>query len=60
MNFFWGVVTTAVYSTCGISVFVFLAAAVLSMPKQFMLILVGVLAENSGECDFSDCWRCPW
>jgi hypothetical protein len=37
------------YSTCGLSFFVFLAAAVLSLPKQFALIAIGVLMHQQDE-----------
>ncbi|EIN03919.1 hypothetical protein PUNSTDRAFT_108731 [Punctularia strigosozonata HHB-11173 SS5] len=44
-----GHLTTALYSTCGLGFWIFLAAAVLSLPKQFVLIAVGVLSEDAGE-----------
>ncbi|EIN03924.1 hypothetical protein PUNSTDRAFT_77185, partial [Punctularia strigosozonata HHB-11173 SS5] len=42
-----GHVTTALYSTCGLGFWIFLAAAVLSLPKQLALIAIGMLAEES-------------
>ncbi|EIN03918.1 hypothetical protein PUNSTDRAFT_138961 [Punctularia strigosozonata HHB-11173 SS5] len=44
-----GHLTTAVYSTCGMSIGVFCAAAILSLPKQFLFIFVGVLVQNSDK-----------
>ncbi|KAI5117038.1 hypothetical protein M0805_004745 [Coniferiporia weirii] len=40
--------TTAVFSTCGMSVFVFAIAAFLSLPKQFVTVYIGVIIEASG------------
>jgi hypothetical protein len=42
-------VTTAVYSTCGLGVGIFCIAALLSLPKQFMLIYIGVLVEQTDK-----------
>ncbi|KAJ3510802.1 hypothetical protein NLJ89_g4469 [Agrocybe chaxingu] len=39
--------TTAVFSTCGMSIFVFSIAAILSMPKQFITVYLGVILEQS-------------
>jgi uncharacterized membrane protein YdjX (TVP38/TMEM64 family) len=39
--------TTAVFSTCGMNIFVFSIAAVLSMPKQFITVYLGVILEQS-------------
>ncbi|KAJ7484099.1 hypothetical protein B0H11DRAFT_2020155 [Mycena galericulata] len=40
--------TTAVFSTCGMAYWVFLTAAVLSLPKQLVIVYVGVaLSTNS-------------
>jgi len=39
--------TTAVFSTCGMSIFVFSLAAILSMPKQFVAVYLGVILEQS-------------
>ncbi|KAK6343833.1 Tlg2-vesicle protein [Orbilia brochopaga] len=43
--------TTAVFSTCGISVWVFLIATFLSLPKQAVIVYVGVIVNdpNSGK-----------
>ncbi|KAG6907510.1 hypothetical protein DXG01_008654 [Tephrocybe rancida] len=45
--------TTAVFSTCGMGIFVFTLAAILSMPKQFITVYLGVILEQSatGEKD---------
>jgi hypothetical protein len=40
-------VTTAVFSTCGMNVFVFSIAAILSLPKQFITVYLGVILEQS-------------
>ncbi|KAF9560438.1 hypothetical protein CPC08DRAFT_690092 [Agrocybe pediades] len=40
--------TTAVFSTCGMGIIVFSIAAILSMPKQFITVYLGVILENSG------------
>ena len=49
-------VTTAVFSTCGMNIFVFSIAAILSMPKQLITVYLGVILKqsNTGEfiCDF--------
>ncbi|EIW77961.1 hypothetical protein CONPUDRAFT_109263 [Coniophora puteana RWD-64-598 SS2] len=37
--------TTAVFSTVGMSVWIFLMAAILSLPKQFVTVLIGTLME---------------
>ena len=42
-------VTTAIFSTCGMNIFVFSIAAILSMPKQFVTVYLGVLLEQSAE-----------
>ncbi|RDB21755.1 Golgi apparatus membrane protein TVP38 [Hypsizygus marmoreus] len=39
--------TTAVFSTCGMGIFVFSLAAILSMPKQFITVYLGVILEQS-------------
>jgi uncharacterized membrane protein YdjX (TVP38/TMEM64 family) len=33
--------TTAVFATCGMGIFVFTLAAILSMPKQFITVYLG-------------------
>lgn len=40
--------STAVFSTCGMSVWVFALAAFLSLPKQFINVYIGVILEESG------------
>ncbi|KZT28754.1 hypothetical protein NEOLEDRAFT_1057860 [Neolentinus lepideus HHB14362 ss-1] len=46
-----GHLTTALFSTCGIGFFTFTLAAILSLPKQFVTVYMGVLLEKtqSGE-----------
>ena len=41
-------VTTAIFSTCGMSIFVFSLAAILSMPKHFITVFIGVMIEQAG------------
>ncbi|KAI0288963.1 snare associated Golgi protein-domain-containing protein [Russula brevipes] len=41
--------TTAVFSTCGMSVWTFSLAAFLSLPKQFATVYIGVIIEGSGK-----------
>ncbi|KAE9399671.1 hypothetical protein BT96DRAFT_801982, partial [Gymnopus androsaceus JB14] len=42
--------TTAIFSTCGMNIFVFSIAAILSSPKQFITVYLGViLGEASGQ-----------
>ncbi|KAH9922920.1 uncharacterized protein B0H18DRAFT_1016162 [Fomitopsis serialis] len=41
------VLTTAVFSTCGMSVWTFIIAAILSLPKQFITVYLGVALEQS-------------
>ena len=41
------IVTTAVFSTCGMNIWVFMAAAFLSLPKQFITVYLGVALEDS-------------
>ncbi|KAK0414399.1 hypothetical protein EV421DRAFT_1728635, partial [Armillaria borealis] len=45
--------TTAVFSTCGMGIIVFCIAAILSLPKQFITVYLGVILEQSatGETD---------
>lgn len=40
-------VTTAVFSTCGMDVWTFSLAAILSLPKQFLTVYLGVALEQS-------------
>lgn len=49
MNFDCGgcAVTTAVFSTCGMSVWTFSIAAILSLPKQFITVYLGYALELS-------------
>jgi len=46
-------VTTAVFSTCGMGIVVFSLAALLSLPKQFITVYLGVALEQAtnGESD---------
>jgi len=41
--------TTAVFSTCGMGFWTFLVAAVLSLPKQFISVYLGVALEESNN-----------
>ncbi|KAG8834036.1 Tlg2-vesicle protein [Serendipita sp. 399] len=41
--------TTAVFSTCGMGIFVFTLAAILSLPKQFITVYLGVILEQSND-----------
>ncbi|PIL26646.1 hypothetical protein GSI_11271 [Ganoderma sinense ZZ0214-1] len=41
--------TTAVFSTCGMSVITFSIAAILSLPKQFITVYLGVALEQSED-----------
>ncbi|KZT40246.1 hypothetical protein SISSUDRAFT_956423, partial [Sistotremastrum suecicum HHB10207 ss-3] len=41
--------TTAVFATAGMNIFVFLVAAILSSPKQFATVYVGVILEESAS-----------
>lgn len=41
-------VTTAVFSTCGMAIYIFAAAAFFSLPKQFVTVYIGVVLEASG------------
>ncbi|PBK63620.1 hypothetical protein ARMSODRAFT_529528 [Armillaria solidipes] len=45
--------TTALFSTCGMGIIVFCIAAILSLPKQFVTVYLGVILEQSatGETD---------
>ncbi|GJJ13613.1 hypothetical protein Clacol_007869 [Clathrus columnatus] len=40
--------STAVFSTCGMSVWIFALAAFFSLPKQFITVYIGVILEESG------------
>ncbi|CAL1715905.1 unnamed protein product [Somion occarium] len=48
--------TTAVFSTCGMDVWTFSLAAILSLPKQFLTVYLGVALEQSetGETSKTD------
>lgn len=51
-------VTTAVFSTCGMGVITFSIAAILSLPKQFITVYLGVALEQSEDgtpCPLSAC-----
>ncbi|KZO96605.1 hypothetical protein CALVIDRAFT_498406 [Calocera viscosa TUFC12733] len=41
--------TTAVFATCGMSIWVFCLAAALSLPKQFVTVYLGYILEQSGQ-----------
>ncbi|KAG8834932.1 Tlg2-vesicle protein [Serendipita sp. 400] len=41
--------TTAVFSTCGMGIVVFTLAAILSLPKQFITVYLGVILEQSND-----------
>ncbi|KZT51734.1 hypothetical protein CALCODRAFT_503146 [Calocera cornea HHB12733] len=41
--------TTAVFATCGMSIWVFCLAAALSLPKQFVTVYLGYILQQSGE-----------
>ncbi|SNX81584.1 uncharacterized protein MEPE_00289 [Melanopsichium pennsylvanicum] len=40
--------TTAVFATVGMNIFVFIFAAVLALPKQLLIVYLGVAIKNSG------------
>ena len=46
-------VTTAIFATCQVGFLTFLAAAILSLPKQFALVYVGVAYDESGSGEAS-------
>jgi uncharacterized membrane protein YdjX (TVP38/TMEM64 family) len=39
--------TTAIFAVCGMNIFIFMLAAALSMPKQFITVYIGTLLESS-------------
>ncbi|KII84780.1 hypothetical protein PLICRDRAFT_146272 [Plicaturopsis crispa FD-325 SS-3] len=41
--------TTAIFSTCGMGIFTFTIAAILSSPKQFITVYLGVILEQSKD-----------
>ncbi|THH02976.1 hypothetical protein EW145_g6636 [Phellinidium pouzarii] len=43
--------TTAIFSTCGIRILSFTLAAALSLPKQLVLVYLGVVFEDSGSAE---------
>ncbi|KAA1467254.1 hypothetical protein DENSPDRAFT_832262 [Dentipellis sp. KUC8613] len=43
--------TTAIFSTCGIGVITFSIAAILSLPKQFVTVYLGVLIDGTGSSE---------
>ncbi|KAI0259111.1 snare associated Golgi protein-domain-containing protein [Gloeopeniophorella convolvens] len=43
--------TTAVFATCGMSVWTFSLAAFLTLPKQFVTVYIGVILETSGKSE---------
>ncbi|KAI6012236.1 snare associated Golgi protein-domain-containing protein [Pisolithus marmoratus] len=48
--------TTAIFAVCGMNILVFIAAAILSMPKQFITVYIGTLleADASGSTSTRD------
>jgi uncharacterized membrane protein YdjX (TVP38/TMEM64 family) len=51
---FLSLVTTAVFATCGMNIFVFIIACIISLPKQFITVYLGViLKESEDPCTFS-------
>lgn len=51
--YFHTLVTTAVFSVCGMNILVFIAAAVLSLPKQFITVYIGVVLEDESTGELS-------
>jgi uncharacterized membrane protein YdjX (TVP38/TMEM64 family) len=47
------IVTTAVFSTCGMNIWTFSVAAFLSLPKQFLTVYLGVALEQSEDGELS-------
>ncbi|KAG9083044.1 Tlg2-vesicle protein [Ceratobasidium sp. 370] len=43
------IVTTAVFSTCGMNIWIFTLAAFCSLPKQFITVYLGVILEQSAD-----------
>ncbi|EJD36440.1 hypothetical protein AURDEDRAFT_74204 [Auricularia subglabra TFB-10046 SS5] len=43
--------TTAIFATCGMGIWVFTLAAILSLPKQFITVYAGVMLEQSEDKD---------
>ena len=41
--------TTAVFATCGMNIWIFVLAAILSMPKQLSVVYLGYVIEQSGD-----------
>ncbi|KAI0327055.1 hypothetical protein GY45DRAFT_1373459 [Cubamyces sp. BRFM 1775] len=41
--------TTAVFATCGMNIFIFLAAAILSLPKQLVTVYLGVAQSGTED-----------
>ncbi|KAG6372607.1 hypothetical protein JVT61DRAFT_7353 [Boletus reticuloceps] len=41
--------TTAIFAVCGMNIFVFILAALLSMPKQFITVYIGTLLESTAN-----------
>ncbi|KAG2072554.1 hypothetical protein BDR04DRAFT_937388, partial [Suillus decipiens] len=41
-----GHLTTAIFSVCGMGIFTFMLAALLSLPKQFITVYIGVMLES--------------
>ena len=47
-------VTTAVFATCGMSIWTFMLAAFLTLPKQFITVYLGVALEDSKNGQLAD------
>ncbi|KAK8858887.1 hypothetical protein IAR55_003118 [Kwoniella newhampshirensis] len=41
--------TTAVFATCGMNIWIFMIACILTMPKQLIVVYLGVLFENKDK-----------
>jgi len=44
--------TTALFSACGMSIWTFSIAAILSSPKQFLTVYLGVLLDGTDPCSY--------
>ncbi|KAI0327058.1 hypothetical protein GY45DRAFT_1226211, partial [Cubamyces sp. BRFM 1775] len=49
LSFIPGHFLTAIFSTCGMNVWVFLVAAILSLPKQLATVYIGAAQSNDGN-----------
>jgi len=48
-SFVPGHFTTAIFAVCGMNIFIFILAAILSMPKQFITVYIGTLLESDAN-----------